>query len=199
MEFEIKMKTLSIWLLSAISYLIPVSINAALLITDEFGALLGAELVEIDGEFYDLEFKDGSCTEIFSGCDSVDDFEFDVATAPLATQALLDQVLIGIYDDQVELTFGCESTVFCTALLPVYAPPGFAQTTYYADNGSLDDFGSFNVTSVFWIDRDSDFSGLASSSDSRVFAVFNPSQVPLPSAGVLFFLAISTLFFNRNH
>ena len=48
-----------------------------------------------DGNLYDVQFLDGSCISLFNGCDDVSDFTFQTqAAAILASQALLDQVLL---------------------------------------------------------------------------------------------------------
>jgi hypothetical protein len=66
---------------------------AATITTDEFGKLIGAHGVNVGGTLYDVEFNDASCAEIFSGCDSLNDFDFTTQSAALAaSQALLDQV-----------------------------------------------------------------------------------------------------------
>jgi hypothetical protein len=62
---------------------------------DVVGAqLMGASNVLVDGSLYDVQFVDGSCIDVFNGCDDVSDFTFQSqAVASLASQALVDQVL----------------------------------------------------------------------------------------------------------
>lgn len=76
------------------------------------GILTGAKGVDVGGQLYDVEFLDGTCVSLFSGCDSVQDFDFTSdATATLASQALIDQVLLdgpqGSFNAVPSLTRGC--------------------------------------------------------------------------------------------
>lgn len=83
------------------------------------GKLLGATGVLVNGSSYNVSFVDGTCAALFSGCDQNTDFVFqDSAAARAASQALLDQVFLGIYDTNPELTSGCSSTSTCTAFTP---------------------------------------------------------------------------------
>lgn len=75
------------------------------------GKLLGANDINVNGQFYNVEFIDGTCVSIFGGCGSTSDFDFQtMEAANAASQALLDQVLInvpqGSFDDHPELTSG---------------------------------------------------------------------------------------------
>ena len=84
------------------------------------GQLMGASGVVVDGGIYDVEFVDGTCIDLFNGCDGPTDFTFtDEASATLASQALLDQVFLdgpqGSFDDEFGLTNGCSpSSTRCT-------------------------------------------------------------------------------------
>lgn len=96
------------------------SVNAATLIVDDDGQLRGASGVDVEGALYDVTFADGTCIELFSGCDEASDFNFsDLLLARAAGQALLDQVFQGLQDTRPELTFGCEFEVVCTSLIPI--------------------------------------------------------------------------------
>ena len=76
---------------------------------DANGELLGASGVDVEGVLYDVRFRDGTCIEIFDGCDAGEDFDFgDSASAGAAATALLEQVFVGAFDDDPSLTFGCE-------------------------------------------------------------------------------------------
>lgn len=83
---------------------------AATLITDGSGQLIGTHDVVVSGASCDVAFLDGSCVEVFSGCDELTDITFLQDEAATAAQALLDQVFIGQFDNDPELTRGCNST-----------------------------------------------------------------------------------------
>ncbi|MGD1877541.1 MAG: PEP-CTERM sorting domain-containing protein [Kiloniellaceae bacterium] len=85
------------------------------------GQLVGASNVEVLGVLYDVTFVEGSCVEVFSGCDNAaEDFDFTHFTPALAAaQALLDSVFIGIFDDDPSLTFICPAIRnHCAATIP---------------------------------------------------------------------------------
>ena len=92
------------------------------------GQLLGASGVLVDGELYDVEFIDGSCIALFSGCDSSTDFAFaNEAGGLAAATALANQVFLdgpeGNFDTLPGLTFGCGDATLCEAYIP-YATNG---------------------------------------------------------------------------
>jgi len=65
-------------------------------------------LVAAGGPLYNVEFLDGTCIDLYSGCDEVSDFTFQsFGAAQLASQALLDQVFIdgvdGLFDSDPTL------------------------------------------------------------------------------------------------
>ncbi len=80
---------------------------ASLNVTD--GILMGASGVSVNGELYDVEFKDGL---IGNSLNTFTTYQFTLA----ASQALLNQVFTGIYDSQPNLTNGCTSTVDCNLI-----------------------------------------------------------------------------------
>ena len=93
------------------------SASAAMLIVDD-NRLMGAENVLVDGVHYDVYFLDGTLAEFYEGADECTDLPFTVAgdsdasgqRGTEAAQALLDQVLIGIYDIETTLTNGVGAT-----------------------------------------------------------------------------------------
>ena len=101
--------------------------NAALLELDiRAGQLHGAINVDVGGTFYDVEFLDGTCASIFGGCDSASDFVFQsLASATLAAQSILDLLLqdsvLGLFDNDHALTFGCSHSNQCNVDTPYAA------------------------------------------------------------------------------
>ena len=76
------------------------------------GQLMGATDVLVDGSLYDVQFLNGTCIDLYNGCDYVSDFTFQTeASANLASQALLDQVFLdgpsGNFGSEPELIYGC--------------------------------------------------------------------------------------------
>jgi hypothetical protein len=98
--------------------------SAAAILIVSGGELMGATGVDVAGTLYDVQFVEGTCPTIFSGCDDWSRFDFPNAesTALAAAQALLDQVFLdtpeGNFDSETALTFGCEHAESCFALTP---------------------------------------------------------------------------------
>jgi len=88
------------------------------------GKLIGATGIEVVGfGTFDVSFEDGSCADLFSGCDQLSDFEFNsFDQVRAAGQALLDQVFIdselGQFDSNPTLTNGCEDDNKCISFIP---------------------------------------------------------------------------------
>ena len=93
------------------------------------GQLMGASDVLVDGSLYDVQFLDGTCIDLYNGCDEASDFTFQTfAASLLASQALLDQVFLdgvsGLFDSVPNLTAGCntglepENVTECSAFTP---------------------------------------------------------------------------------
>jgi hypothetical protein len=87
---------------------------------------------------YNVEFLDGSCVTLFSNCappgSSLPAFAFtNEDDARVASQALFDQVFLGIFDTQPEKTRGCSFERICRALTP-YSLVGNLQLMIGADN-----------------------------------------------------------------
>ncbi len=172
-------------LAAAFSMLLSIQAFAATLIVEN-GVLKGATGVNVAGSLYDVLFKDGSCTALYSGCDQSTDFIFKTsAEAAAATSALLAQVFLdtpaGSFDTRPELTFGCAgSTNFCDILTP-YAPAATGFVSYsYARNvpGTDSTAGGSNLQ------RSNDFSNV----QSATFAVWTVSSVPEPSTWLMMIL-----------
>ena len=88
------------------------------LLIDGAGKLAGAKNVLVQGARYDVAFSDGTCAQIFGGCDASSDFPV-VPDGLAAAQALLDQVLLGAFDTRPTLTNGCEFSILCVIVTPI--------------------------------------------------------------------------------
>jgi hypothetical protein len=174
------MRRLSLAILLVLFVCLSASANAATL-NVVGGQLLGASGVLVDGNRYDVEFVDGACIAVFSGCDSNSDFAFTTEAAGLAAAtALADRVFIdgleGNFDTLPGLTFGCGDATTCEAYIP-YVTNGTtvlaARMRNKAPPGS-DVISTNLLLTVSTIDM---------SSDSATYAVF--TAVPEPSTGLL--------------
>lgn len=101
----------------------PFFAEAATLQVDGTGELTGARGVDVDGAFYNVSFTDGTCIDLFDGCDAPEDFAFSTeASAQQAALALLAQVFLdgplGSFDTDPELTRGCGEETACVAVIP---------------------------------------------------------------------------------
>jgi len=87
--------------------------------------LMGATDVDVNGVFYDVQFKNGSCISLFSNCNPAAFTFMDATIADAASQALLDQVFVngplGAFDSQPLLTNGCNTPgndFWCEVMTP---------------------------------------------------------------------------------
>jgi len=86
----------------------------ALTLDIQNGILFGASDVDVHGKLYDVQFVDGSCNDLFNGCDPAS-FTFQHSVfADQASDALLTQVLqdtgSGNFDTNPTLIHGCETS-----------------------------------------------------------------------------------------
>ena len=170
---------------------------APTLLVDTNGILTGAKGVDVGGRLLDVEFVDGTCQSVFSGCNQVSDFPpFFIDDAFNASRALLDQVLLngpaGNFDSVVGLTRGCEGfALLCEIWTPFlqFSTPEF----YGAINGD-DSPGFFDdVDALDFVN-----STLDTSLIPAVWAVWSESTsepgVPgVPEPGTLALLALGGL------
>lgn len=171
------------------------------------GMLFGASGVEVNGSFYDVAFRDGTCIELFDECNENTDFPFtdpsnlnDSTLGLAANAALLDQVFVdspaGAFDTSPDLTNGC------------FAPGGCNVNTPLWVNG----VGGLGIMTAFnWRQEHQDVStgqgGGSSTFDTRpqagferfdltVYAVWSPtSPVPAPSAVSMWLAGLALLGF----
>lgn len=177
-----------------------INANAALLYVDN-GMLMGAGNVDVGGTLYDVEFVDGACADVFTGCDELSDLDFnDFNTANLAAQALIDQVFIdgidGNFDSETTNIFGCGNESTCVAYVPYaiinyFQSPG-VNTRFSANRAGnqIDNIGNNINNSIsgspFYGERDSD-----------VYARFTVTYIPEPSTFAIFALGLMGLVSRR--
>jgi len=174
---------------------------APVLLTDADKELIGATGVNVGGVLYDVQFLDGLCSTLFSGCDANTDFQFQTeAAANQASQALLDTVFVNgdpafqelQYATFPGLTFGCSSvfdTGDCLVVTP-YAIVSLANVILHASY-AINNAGT--VSSGPFADIES-LPDASTGSGSVVFAVWSlsatdgdgdPQAVPAPGALLL--------------
>jgi len=107
------------------------AVAAVVLVTDNNGTLMGASGVNVGGTLYDVTFGDG-----FLDASAITAF-IDIDGAYAASQALLDQVLLGVYDDISLPTNGCD-LVDCIVI-----------TAYRVQENRADYVAAFNYEAFF--------------------------------------------------
>jgi len=127
------------------SWAVPVTLNV-----DQSGQLFGASNVNVDGNIFNVEFLEGSCVSLFTGCDNPSDFDFgDQIGAVAAAQALLDSVIIngplGNFDNDPSLTRGLNVFDVGSIRIPYQRNLGFNFLLASANNREPS-FGADDVT-----------------------------------------------------
>lgn len=170
--------------------------SAATLIVDG-GILKGAIGVNVSGNLYDVQFVDGTCQQLFNGCNEISDFPFKTKSEAIsAGQALLDQVFLdgpwGNFDSIPQLTKGCVNgfgschiiiphTIFLDGTPPTFSAVWFenyvknnGDKVYYTVGPGTEDTKNFTA---------------------KVYAQFNPSlpPVPEPETWVMMMLGFSLI------
>ena len=164
--------------------------NAAALLVNASGVLTGATGVNLGGTLYNVEFVDGTCAAVYTGCDATTDLIFTTSAAVLtAGQALLDQVFLdgsaGNFDTHPELTLGC-TAVSCYALMPWGTGGGFSATG--RANGPTVN-GDVGEVVIFDVGPGLD-TALGNLSALSVWARWTPSTIAVPEPASLFLLTI---------
>lgn len=158
---------------------------AATLLVDSGGQLTGAKGVNVGGTLYDVEFKDGTCSDLFTGCNESSDFLFNsVALATAASSALLSQVFLdqpgNSFDSDPTKTSGCSYSSYCNTWTPY---------TYVSSRGVYGVIAANSMDESF--DRKvfnsyrSNTASFSSYSYSNLAVWSIPSAVPLPAGGLL--------------
>jgi hypothetical protein len=117
----------------------------------ENGKLIGADNVDVGNlGLYKFRLAYGSCVRVFGSNCAPDKFTFSNARdAALAAQALLDQVLVGRYDDGPgDTTFGCTNTLGCTISTPFGIESVPYQWGYTDSTGTYTGVGYTRFTQV---------------------------------------------------
>jgi len=129
--FAVLKRLLTLSAALAISSVLHISAVAAVVPIFENGKLSGARNVTIgDLGTYNVKFVKGDCWTVFKGC-SRELFTFHTAAdAKSASQALLDQVFVGIYDDLPELSANCD-TFACGVTTPYELGSWSNMPTFY--------------------------------------------------------------------
>ncbi len=136
------MRRRALWVVLVLGLMACSAEASAILIVDSNGILQGATGVTVGDALYDVELLNGSCPEVFSGCDAASDFQFQTSgAATLAALALLDQVFLdgpqGPFDSSPEMNSGCRPQpsspeAVCEIYVPFQVAPSFPPVFSYA-------------------------------------------------------------------
>ena len=162
------------------------------------GQLTGANGIVIGNTVYDVEFLDGTCVDLFGGCDEASDFVFqNITDASGAARALLDQVLLntslGAFDTNPELTRGCTNPTLCALVIPYAATMGVSNPVVFfgaAGNSpnEIQDLVGYGGS----IHTNSDSALFGERTFAR-FSISNVVGVPEPATGAMLLLGFGMM------
>ncbi|MDO6487210.1 PEP-CTERM sorting domain-containing protein [Colwellia sp. 6_MG-2023] len=177
--------------------------NATLMLNIDLtsGKLLGASNININGKLYDVSFVDGTCPDLFSGCDEQSDFSWQTEEeSKVASLALLNDVFVdsvdGLFDSLPDLTFGCSSDTYndCFVITPYKSNTNNTLFGVMALNNSNP---NWDTTSPFTVGIGLN-TGISNSSTYAVWSSPKPLQaVTEPTTLTIFALGLIGLTLRR--
>lgn len=204
------MKTLTSKLLVLSALLILYSANSwAVMLNVAGGQLMGASNINVNGSYFDVEFLDGTCAEVFGECiyGSNDNFTFKTgADAEFASQALMDQVFLdtaeGYFDTTPGLTNGIHDPFYRGLILTPWVVQSndtigvkvfrnYDNTTYSFDDDIYLYYYGVNLDTYEIYPHNSE------TVDQRVWAKWSVSAVSEPPSFLLFAISLAMLSFYR--
>lgn len=221
------MKFIHIVFAVVLSTFVSVSHAGILKLIVENGILMGADNVLVKGSgysggLYNVRFLDGTCAELFSGCDENSDFlpgSMNIAGLLWASKALGDYVFVdgveGQFDSESRLTNGCvrlKRKKQCNVFAPygiLHYPDGSSDLVVYRSQNANSDEVGFDGSCYAGecVDLFSEADVVVNwgrlhylSGYQRTWAVWSvATEVSAPGAGLMMLLGIAGLLVSRRH
>jgi hypothetical protein len=205
---------------SLLSLIFSANAYSAVIVIDSNQQLIGADDITFDGYTGSVRFLEGSCVNLFNGCDETSDIIFQSLTsnnteagilATAANQALLDQAFNAspYYDENIAETFGCAeqgfvALIWCRILTPAYLTENNYIVTAWLTNQD-DRTGALDTVALGqgYLPTDSTEPFSPTFPDRYVYASWslvanNPSNpVPSPSTTSLLLIGVVALGLRR--
>ncbi|HSB97041.1 MAG TPA: VPLPA-CTERM sorting domain-containing protein [Spongiibacteraceae bacterium] len=175
-------------LLAATAFTTLQATAAVVPIVDGNGKMTGAKNVVVNGSLYDVEFRDGVFNTLFGEQNQLGFVAPSEAVATDFSQALLDTVLVGQFDDYSYRTLGCEHLAYCMVYtpylgVPVNTPyPGVWVAAAYNEGLEGGNTPPNDLIMLTAAHRLNDYAN----NPAVTYALWSPAAVPVPAAAWLF-------------
>lgn len=143
--------------------------------------------LSVGGTVYNVSFQDGTCTELFDGCDEQSDFPFARGQqADDAAEALHSAILGSAFANTPMAFVGCEVSDFCTIL--TFTRPKSSDVNLTAFGVDITQMGS-SFSGEFCNCFTEDFA----LTDEVTIATWEIASVPLPAASWMLIAGVGGL------
>ena len=168
--------------------------NAVIIEKNSENQITGFSNVSVGSQLFNVSFEYGTCAEVFNGCDSLDDFDFQSVSAAIAgSQAILDALTTTNTFGDPELIYDGSDFALCDQL-------DISCTDFQTPFRSLtDEFGNlveYDAAAIVLLSLPQVVPGFFPSNDPNVFLSWQ--EVPIPPTVGFYVFSLLLLFLSKS-